>query len=158
MKIIYSCYWGSYLAVVAASLHLGLINDRDLSREKILNLPLFGKLKKEDFGEMIFMGSDNRARKVYVLGAKRSGRIIERALNGFAQIYGLGKKTVEFIDLMAYNNFYVSFGLFLIHKLGLRGIGMIILFRGIKKSFGRIKKLVSKVLNEPDYFQENREL
>jgi len=152
LKVIYSCYWGSYLAVVAASLHLGLINGEDLSKEKILKLPFFGRLKKEDIGEMILMGSDNRGRKVYVMGTKRSGHIIERTFNGFAQIYGLEKKTVEFIDLMNYNNFYISCGIFLINKLGLRNTGMIILFCGIKKSFGRLQNLVSKVLNEPAYF------
>jgi len=153
LKVIYSCYWGSYLAVVAASLHLGLINGQEfLSVEKIMNLPLFGKLKKQDLGEMIFMGSDNRGRQVYVMGTKRSGRIIERTFNGFAQIYGLEKKAVEFIDLMDYNNFYIGMGIFLIDKLGIRNIGMIILFHGIKKSFGRLRALVSKVLDEPAYF------
>ncbi|MCR4430080.1 MAG: DUF3189 family protein [Tepidanaerobacteraceae bacterium] len=158
MKVIYSCYWGSYLAAVAASLHLGIINDAELSMEKMLNLPMFGKIKNEDFGEMKFIGFDGRNRGVFIIGAKRSGRIIERALNGFAQIYGMEKKTVKFIDLTVYNNFYIGTGVFLIRMLGLRRMGMKILFCGIKKSFAKIKELVGKIMNEPDYFQENVEL
>lgn len=152
MKVIYSSYWGSYLAVVAASLHLGLINSRLLSVEKIVRLPFFGKLKKQDLGEMKLMGSDNRGRRVYVMGTKRSGRIIERTFKGFAQIYGLEKEAVEFIDLMDYNNFYMGMGIFLIDRLGLRNIGMILLFHGIKKSFGRLRAMVSKVMVEPTDF------
>ncbi|AYO30376.1 DUF3189 family protein [Biomaibacter acetigenes] len=153
LKVIYSCYWGSYLAVVAASLHLGLLKGNDdLSNEKILNLPFFGKIKKRDLGEMTFIGTDNRGREIYVMGSKKSGRIIERTLNGFAQIYGLEKHTVDFIDLMKYNNFYTCCGTFMIHKLGLKNAGMAVLIWGIKKSFGRLRNLVSKVLNEPAYF------
>ncbi|HHW02966.1 MAG TPA: DUF3189 family protein [Thermoanaerobacterales bacterium] len=152
MKVIYSCYWGSYLAVVAASLHLGLLKwDDGLSKEKILNLPFFGIIKKEDLGEMILVGTDNRGREVYVMGSKKSGRIIERSLNGFAQIYGMEKQKVDFIDLINCNNFYTSLGTFMIHKLGFRNAGMTVLIWGIKKSFSRLRNLVIKVLNEPAY-------
>lgn len=154
MKIIYSCYWGGYLAVVAASLHLGIINGKHLSLEKILNLPLFGKLKKDDFGEMKFVGVDKFKREVFVLGAKSSGQIIQRMLNGLAQIYGMEKKAVEFIDLKGCNNLYIISGLFLIHKLGLRRIGTKMVLCGIKKSFSKIKETVEKSFNESFCFQE----
>lgn len=152
MKVIYSCYWGSYLAVVAASLHLRfIIGQEDLTDEKLYRLPYFGNIKREDLGEMFYIGTDNRGREVFIMGSKKAGRVIERSLNGFAQIYGIEKNQIDFVDLTKFNNLYLTFGAFLIHRLGLRQLGLRFIGYGIKKDFDRLRKIVSKVLNEPPY-------
>jgi hypothetical protein len=151
MMIIYSSYYGSYLAVVAASLHLGKIKAGQFKDEEILKLPRFNSIKYRELGELFYMGTDDRGRRIYVMGSKSTGRVIERTLNGLAEIYGLGKNTVDFVDLNAHSNFYISLGSCLIHKFRLEKTGLALVLKGIRKSMNGLENTVLKVKNEPDY-------
>ncbi|ADL07737.1 DUF3189 family protein [Thermosediminibacter oceani] len=143
MRIIYSCYWGSYLAVVAASLHLGLIEEFDL--KSILQLPFFGKLPECELGRIYYMGTDNIGRRVYIMGSKKAGRVVERALKGIAGIYDMNSNSVVFADLLPYGNVFYSIGCFLVHRLKLKTLGNAFLILGLKKSFRSIKRFVEEI-------------
>ncbi|MCG0274701.1 MAG: DUF3189 family protein [Thermosediminibacteraceae bacterium] len=147
MRIIYSCYFGSYLAVVAASLHLGLIKGFDPN--SFLELPYFGKLPESELGRIYYVGKDNLGREIYVMGSRKVGEVIERALKGIASIYNMGEESLIFINLLPYGNAFYSIGCFLIHRLNLKTLGTLFLMMGIKKSFEKIKRLVDKVKKSP---------
>ncbi|TYP54919.1 DUF3189 family protein [Thermosediminibacter litoriperuensis] len=143
MRIIYSCYWGSYLAVVAASLHLGLIEEFD--RRSILQLPYFGKLPEDELGRIYYMGTDDMGRRVYIMGSRKAGGVVERALKGIARIYDMGENSVAFADLLPYGNAFYSIGCFIIRRLNLKTAGNAFLILGLKKSFEKIKRFVEEV-------------
>lgn len=148
MKVIYSCYWGSCLALAAASLHLGFLNE--FHAEDILKLPDFGKMNYDKLGRLFYMGTDMYGRKVYIIGSKKSGKIIERAYNGFAKIYGIGKNCLQFVELSGLNNFYISLGLLISRVNMFNRIGMMFLLLGLKKVYGDLNRIVEKTKREPD--------
>lgn len=154
LKVIYSCYWGSYLSVVAASLHLGILDPNNFNDEHVLNLPMFNKIEPEQLGELFYIGSDEFGKEVYVMGSKKSGQVIERAFIGLAEIYGIHKENIDFIDLNTYNNFYCSIGFRLLKNHGVVKLGLALILKGIKKEIDKIKDVVFKVKNEPIYNNE----
>lgn len=142
-NVIYSCYYGSYLAAVAAALHLGHLKEFD--REKIECLAYFGKVEVDRLGWLYFIGEDEKGRKIYIMGAKKVGKVVERALKGVARIYNMGEEAVVFVDLLPYGNFLFSAGCFLLERLKLKGVGDFFLMMGIKKSFGKLRVLVENI-------------
>lgn len=149
MKVIYSCYWGGYLAVVAASLHLGYLDSCKYSVNNILSLPMFNKIPDEDLGELFFLGTDNNNRKVYVIGSKKSGHLIEKTFKGIAEIYGLYNDSIVFVNLNNYYNVLLNLGIFLIKRLGIKNFGLKIIIREIEKNYDTLKKVVQSVENTP---------
>lgn len=143
LDIIYSCYWGGYLAVVAASLHLGLINDNEFTLEKVLGLPFFGKIDKDNLGQLKYLGSDEKASRVFVLGNRKSGDIIERALNGTAEIYEINKKII-LVNLVKCHNIYLTIGCFFRQKLKSK-LALFLIYKGVKMELYNIKQEVDKV-------------
>lgn len=155
LKVIYSCYWGSYLAVVAASLHLGFIGNDKFKGNDILTLQLFNNIKDDELGELIFLGIDDKGRDIYVIGSKNSGKILEKTLKGIAEIYGFRTDSVFFIDLNPYYNNLTLLGILLIRRLGLVKIGIKLVLRGIAKTYDNLKKTVQSVRDVP-FFKENK--
>ena len=139
MKIIYSCYWGSYLAVVAALLHLDELNGCNCN-DMIVE---FHKIKQP--GELYLMGKDDKGQEIYVLGAKNAGRVIKKTLKGISEIFGLGKYAVIFVDLNKHSNYYIYFGGLLIQKYNMQYIGMKLVTIGIKKVIKELRKIVMEV-------------
>ncbi|WP_213975514.1 DUF3189 family protein [Tepidanaerobacter acetatoxydans] len=158
MKVIYSCYWGSYLAVVAASLHLELIDVNKYNKNDILSLRLFNKISDMELGELFFIGMDDKKSEIYVMGSKNSGKILEKALKGVAEIYGFGKDSVILIDLNPYYNILLSLGILLIKRLGLIKTGMKLVLKGIAKNYDKIIKKVQCVKAEPIYEGNKQEV
>ncbi len=158
MKVIYSCYWGSYLAVVAASLHLELIDVNKYNKNDILSLRLFNKISDMELGELFLIGMDDKKSEIYVMGSKNSGKILEKALKGIAEIYGLGKDSVMLIDLNPYYNILLLLGILLIKRLGLIKTGMKLVLKGIAKNYDKIIKKVQCVKAKPIYEENKQEV
>lgn len=60
MIYIYTDFGGTHTTSLAAAYHLNkLPTDRKLTKEEILNVDYFNKLKTEDMGKIIFMESMN---------------------------------------------------------------------------------------------------
>lgn len=143
LKVIYSCYWGSYLAVVAASLHLGSIDQ--YNENEILRLHLFNKIRDNELGKLFYLGMDKEGREVYVIGSRKSGKILQRTLKGIAEIYGFPKQSVFFIDLNDYYSSLTLLGILMARRLRLVKVGSRLLFRGIGNNFTKLKEVVQKV-------------
>ncbi|WP_244269706.1 DUF3189 family protein [Caldanaerovirga acetigignens] len=141
--MIYSCYYGSYLAAVAAALHLGLMKEFDSG--KITNLPYFGNLGKDQWGKLYFVGEDESGRKIYIMGSKKAGRIVEKALKGIARIYNMGETSVVFVDLLPFGNVFFATGCFILRRFNLKRAGNFFLMTGIRKSFRKLRDLVESI-------------
>ncbi len=100
MKVIYHDRTGRHLSVVAASLHLQLIN-KNVSREELLQLPYF--LNKKPPGTLLYMGLDSEGKEVYTLGRKGSFKVIRNAYLGMNRIFKLNHELV-FIDINPLSN------------------------------------------------------
>lgn len=61
MIFIYTDFGGTHTTSLAAAYHLNkLPTDRKLTKEEILNVEYFNKLKTEDMGKIIFHGLDEK--------------------------------------------------------------------------------------------------
>lgn len=129
LKIIYSCYYGCFLSPVAAYIHLRQVDqDEDLD---ILTIPGFGIVKEDNLGRIKLQGKDSQGRRVFTMGTKSAGNIVERCFEGFSEIYCL--EPFLFVNLSRYNNIFISIGTFLSRRLS-RNIGNRIVAWGIKRN------------------------
>lgn len=143
MKIIYTCYWGSCLALAAALLHLNILSTSSGMKE-ISNIPCFGKLDRQRLGEMFFIGQDDKGQEVYIMGVGNADKIIKRTITGFCQIYELRENSINFIDVRSCYNFYISIGTFISRVGFFHKIGNWLLIFGVKKSIPKLVKIVKK--------------
>ncbi|HZK44310.1 MAG TPA: DUF3189 family protein [Syntrophomonadaceae bacterium] len=151
MKIIYHCYGGSHSSVLAAAIHLGLIDKFVLpSREALFNLPIFDKTTDEDFGTIRKMGTDELGHEIYVLGKKNLGDRYTNILEGTAKILGV-KEDLLVINIMDKVNWIMKIGGFSSRRLGLITFGRFFLFHGTIRAFLPIVNLVVLTKSEIQY-------
>ncbi len=142
MKIIYSCYWGSYLAVVTASLHLGYLNPTKFDDKKILALPRFGRINSNDLGKLLFVGTDNKGIDVYIIGSRGAGQILKKTLCNIVEIYGHRRESIAFVDL---NNFYdilLIVGSLMAKNRYLHKVGIRLIVQNIKSTYKELNSVI----------------
>lgn len=149
MNVIYTCYWGGYLAAVAASLHLGIIKSRkEIVWHKILQIPGFGEECPEKLGNLRLVGHDEQGRKVYIMASKKASPIIKRALFGIADIFGLGRNSIKYVELSTISNFFTSLGVLLMRKSRFIKLGAWIFCLGIFNNYEKLEMIIRKVKDE----------
>jgi hypothetical protein len=149
LNIIYSCYWGGYLGVVAASLHLGVIKGKEeIIWHKVLQIPNFGGERREQLGKIIYMGTDEKGRRVFIMASKKSGEVVRRALLGMADIYGIKREFINYVDLKTVGNIFTALGIFIMRRTGLIGLGAWIFCLGIKINYEKINLTIKKCKGE----------
>lgn len=142
MKVIYHCFGGSHSSVLAASIHLGLIEKNRLpNMTELMSLPYFDKTCNEDFGSIRFMGVDEYKNEVYVLGKKSMNRRYANMLRGIAEILGAQDNLIA-VDCMSRVNISMKLGGFTSRRMGLAFLGRPVLGRGTRDAFLDLVNLV----------------
>lgn len=145
MKVIYHCYGGAHSSVIAAALHLKLIEKHRLpSIEEMMAIPYYDKTDNGDFGSIRFMGIDESGNEVYVLGKKSMGDKYTQILVGVAEILGVGDQIIA-TDCLNRVNMSMKLGGFLSRRVGLVFPGRPVLSRGTRKAFMTLVNLVETV-------------
>ena len=69
MMYIYNDYGGTHTTSLATAYQLKQLpqSERKLTSEEILNVKYFNQLTKEDFGKLIFRGTDEDGNSVYTI-------------------------------------------------------------------------------------------
>ncbi|MHB1421295.1 MAG: DUF3189 family protein, partial [Bacillota bacterium] len=81
MKIMYFCPTGVHASIVAAGVHLGMLDgDQPENAQKIRGLPNYNSLNKEDYGAPIYMGTDELGSEVYTLPTGGMPEVATKAL------------------------------------------------------------------------------
>lgn len=146
MKIIYHCYGGTHSSVIAASLHLGLLEKNRLpSAEELLACPNFDRLTNQDYGKIFYMGKDKQGHEVYIMGCKNNGLLVETVLREFCRIINHNDKMVTLACIVPCLNILIKFGGFLSRRLNLITLGRLFLFPGSRLAFNKIRKIVETV-------------
>ena len=78
MLYIYNDYAGTHSSSLAAAYHLKQLpqSERKLTTEEILNVNYFNQLTQDDFGKLIFRGTDDEGNSVYTIGRKRNKFVV----------------------------------------------------------------------------------
>ncbi|QGT99837.1 hypothetical protein SYNTR_1244 [Candidatus Syntrophocurvum alkaliphilum] len=145
MKIIYHCFGGAHSSVVAASIHLGLLQKhRPPTAEELMSIPYYDKTNNNHFGTIRFMGIDEYGNDIYVLGKKSLGDRFSNILMGIAEILGV-KNNILTINTMNNINVIMKIGGFMSRRLGWVSIGRPIVIKGTQSSFFDIVRVVDQI-------------
>lgn len=146
MKIIYHCYGGTHSSVIAAALHLGLLEKNRLpSAGELLACPNFDQRTNRDYGKIFYIGTDELGHQVFVMGCKNSGPVVETALREFCKIMNINDQKVTLACTVSCLNILLKIGGFLSRRLNLISIGRLFLFPGSRLAFYKIRKIVEAV-------------
>lgn len=142
MKVIYHCYGGAHSSVLAAALHLKMIDSARLpNSDDMMLLPYFDKTRSSDFGTIRYMGTDDCGNEVYVLGKKNMGDRCTAMLRGVARLLGVEKDVIA-VNCMSRVNLLMMIGGFASRRLGWTILGRPVLFQGTRDAFRNIANLV----------------
>lgn len=142
MRIIYHCFGGSHSSVLAAALHLGLINkDRLPSPSELMALPYFDKTNNDDFGSIRLVGNDEFGNQIYVLGKRSMGNRYAAMLEGVAELLG-GREQLLTVNCMNKVNWSMKIGGFTSRRIGAVALGRPILEKGTTEAFFKLVNLV----------------
>lgn len=145
MIIIYHCFGGSHSSVLAAALHLRLIDKcRIPTTDELMAIPYFDKTCDEDFGSIRFMGIDDSGHEVYVLGKKSMGGRYSKILRGVASILGKEDQVLP-VDCTNRINLFMKIGGFSSRRMGLISPGRPIVLKGTRNAFLDMVNLVETV-------------
>jgi hypothetical protein len=148
MIYIYYDFGGTHTTSIAAAYHLKILNpsSKILTKEEILAIPYFNKLKKEDAGKIIFHGNDEKGNPVYTVG-KRSNKYVLPALKNlcllFQDRFQIGEKVI-FSNTSPTVPFPMTMGGFFSRGLGIDFIGVPLLVKGAQKCSNHIYQLVQE--------------
>jgi len=145
MKIIYHCYGGSHSSVVAAAIHLGLLDrERAPGIDELMSLDLFDKTTPEQHGVFHHFGTDERGNEVYSVGLRNQGANITRTLRGFCDLYGVAQGDVLFVNTLDCVNWRMRLGGWLSRAAGRVALGRPIVLAGLRQAYAA---LCAKVRN-----------
>ncbi len=146
VKIIYHCYGGAHSSVLAAAVHLGILDIKDKLNERVLaSCPFFDKTGSKDAGRIFFMGKDESGNDVFIMGCKNAGEVVERALMDFSRLTGFNEKNILLVNTLPYVNILLRIGGLFSRKLGLTKVGRLFLVPGAGLALKNINELVKTV-------------
>jgi hypothetical protein len=145
---IYHDFGGTHTTSLAAAYHLNILSESNTipSKEEILAVPYFNKLKKKDAGKLIFHGEDDEGNQIYTLG-RRSSKLTVKSLYNFCEILNSSKLIEEKIILSNTSPvvpFAMTLGGFFSRGLGVDVIEVPLLIKGAQKCCGNILQLVNE--------------
>ena len=96
------------------------------------------------------MGRDEQGNDIYILGCRNCGPMVEKTTKEMNRLLGIDKNEVVMINTTPCLNIIIKMGGFLSRRLGLSGTGRILLHRGIRLAFHKLKELVWNVKQKLD--------
>lgn len=147
MKILYFCHTGVHSALVGAGIHLGLLpfDYSGVKKEDISRLPHFDGITASEIGTPFYVGKDELGNDVCVFGVNHEKAVFTSAVKELLQLYKINPNSYRVVDILQYNNRWISLGGFLSTFMGWNHLGRAMLLMGIRKAYGRIASEVSQV-------------
>lgn len=147
MIYIYNCYGGTHSSALAAAYHLKkLPADRIPTKEEILNIDIFNKLRTSDMGRMIYHGNDEDGNKVYTVG-RGSSKALVPALKELLLLVNEDQQRTDKVILSNASPtvpLAMTFGGLFSRRLHIDFIGVPLLIKGAQQTYHNIITLVEK--------------
>jgi hypothetical protein len=147
MIYIYNCFAGTHSSVLAASYHMNKLPlDRAPTRQEILGIELFNKLRYTDRGKFFYHGLDDEGNKVFTIGRGNS-KILVPALYNFYQLIDSEFEQQEKIIFSTTCNavpLAMAIGGFTSVRLRFHFIGVPLLILGTKQTYKNIINIVQQ--------------
>ncbi len=145
MIYIYNCFAGTHSSVLAASYHLNKLPvDRPPSKQEILGIELFNKLRYTDRGKFFYHGKDEDGNKVFTIGRGNS-KILVPALYNFFKLVDEEKPIDEKIIFSTTAHcipLSMAIGGFTSVRLRFHLVGVPLLLLGTRQNYKKIIEIV----------------
>lgn len=154
MIYIYNCYGGTHSSIIAVAYHLEMLDEnREPTKDEILNLPNFNKLVYGNRGELFYYGSDKDGNEVYAMGRGRSKILIPGLYNLASMLHkqNLLEEKIIFSNTSPTVPVPMTLGGLFSRWLKIDFIGVPLLIKGVKKSYKDVIQLVNdtkRIANE----------
>jgi len=147
MKIFYCCYGGAHTSVVAASIHLGYLpSERIPTTEEVLSIPNYDKNPNAKVGTPTFMGVDEFANEVFVMGMGHNRDYFAKLTYEYSSLLSNNcTSDMKIVNALSCINNYIRLGGFLSRRVNLVKIGRPITVFGIRKDYNYFVTLVKNV-------------
>ncbi|MEG6513660.1 DUF3189 family protein [Desulforamulus ruminis] len=146
MIIIYYDVGGAHSVQVAAGIHLDILPvDRVPSAADLFKMKKFDNTTKDDYGRILFAGTDNYGNPVYTLSCQYASPIVVPSLRDMHRIQGGNPRQLLLISTLGTINLLMKIGGFSSRRLGWVGFGRPIVVKGTLKAYPQIARLVSEV-------------
>lgn len=144
MKIAYCCFGGAHSSPVAAAIHLGLLAVHRLpTPEEIMQIPLYDR--NDEPGILHYIGTDELANEIYVLGRNGHPEIVEKALVSGYELGGGAREELELVNTLRCVNVQMRIGGYLSRRLRLISIGRPLVLKGTIRAFPCLVAVVKQV-------------
>lgn len=145
MIIIYYDVGGSHSSAIAANIHIKKLSANSIpSKEALLNLPTFDKLKKSQVGHLVYIGTDEHDNMVYTLACKNAMNIVVPAMTDlYNEMHDSGNNLLMVCTQPAVN-LLMKIGGGSSRKLNMVAFGRPIVTYGSIKAFPEIAAIVKK--------------
>ncbi|MEW6522005.1 MAG: DUF3189 family protein [Bacillota bacterium] len=144
-KVIYHCHGSTHSSVLAAALHLGVVDARRRpSVDEIINLKLFDRVENDAIGTPFLCGHDEGGREVYVLGTGGHKALVTCLVNSFVATCYRDEPPPYLVDTLTLVNTRTRVGGFASRRLG-QAWGRRAAAQGLRDNFENLVDLVHLV-------------
>lgn len=140
--VVYHCFGGAHTSVVAGALHLGLLPERPTWRQ-VAEFPAFDRPLTRDRGYPLYLGTDERGRRVYAMGRGRDARAAALVLEGLLRALGLEGRVASY-DTLECAGPLTKLGGYLSRRLGLVWPGRRLVAVGVTRDIPRLLRVVER--------------
>jgi len=145
--VLYHCFGGAHTSVVAGAIHLGLLPERPSWRQ-VAAFPLFDRTATRDRGWPLYLGTDDRGRRVYAMGRGRDTRGTALVLEGLLRALQLDGRVTHH-DTLACAGPLTKLGGYLSRRLGLVRPGRTLAALGVTRDIPRLLRVVEEARRSP---------
>lgn len=148
MIVIYHCYGGTHSSVLAAAVHIGLLDpQRPPTPSEITRLPYFDSRDWDDYGRLCEYGRDKQGNRVFILGRGWHAEAPECLFRQMQRIRG-GSQRYKLVNSARTLNWQMKLGGYLSRRLHMKRLGLPLVVHGTRKTFPRIAALVESIHKE----------
>jgi hypothetical protein len=145
MMVIYHDVGGAHSSCVCANIHINKLPiDKVPAKEEILSLPTFDKISKTEYGQLIYIGTDEFGAEVYTLCRMRSKQFVIPAIADMYKILNGSMEGFFLADTSPTVTNLLRFGGISSRVLGLTSLGRPIAAKGVLKGYENMVTLVQK--------------
>lgn len=146
MKIFYHCYGGAHTSIVCAAIHLNYLTKDDIPAAfAFKEIPFYDKMKNNDIGSTVFVGTDEYGCDIYIMGMRNGREVVIPAIKGYLNEHYITNNDILFVNALVELHPVTALGGMLSRRLGLVSIGQPLTIWGIRRYYKIFVELVGKV-------------
>lgn len=147
VKIIYCCYGGTHSSPIAAAIHLGRLDPKQVpAAGEILAVAMFDQLQQGHRGQVMYVGEDQWGNSIYVCSRGPDKKGIEQAIKSGVLLAGGSLEEITFVDTLPAVNWLMRIGGFLSRRLGWVAVGRPLVVKGTQMAFFGLAEIVAETV------------